>query len=470
MSQNTNPYESPASGGPLPLPQDSRAATGPWYQGITSYQWLVLTIASLGWVFDVFEGQVLLSSEKQMLSDLLPASTSEGARDFYKYLALASFLAGGAVGGVFFGALADRIGRVRTMVITILMYSLFTCLTAFAQNWWHVVVLRFLVALGTGGEWAVASALVAEVFPPKARAWSGAIFHGSSIFGTYLAIAVGMYIVPVWGWQRAFIIGALPALLTLWVRWQIREPAQWTASRETRVAGESALAQLSALFKPEIIGRTLLGFSLAVVGLSTYWGVHIHGKELTFRRAREAIERRESLSATATPAERAAFWKQHEGELKRPEMLGMLLAATGGGIGLFAFGPICERMGRRRAFMLFHLGGFIMGVLMFQTYHLWQPAVLWALLLIFGFWTLGMHAGYAIYFPELFPTRIRGLGAGFCFNFGRIAAAVVLILNAVVRQYNMPLETVGTALSFLFLLGLIIIQFGPETKGTTLAA
>jgi MFS family permease len=464
MSKNRNPYEPPPSEPGAAIPSSR------WYDGITGYQWLVLLVASLGWVFDVFEGQVLLSSEKQMLSDLLPASTSEGSRDFYKYLALASFLAGGAVGGVFFGALADRIGRVRTMVLTILMYSLFTCLTAFSQNWWHVVVLRFLVALGTGGEWAVASALVAEVFPPKARAWSGAIFHGSSIFGTYLAIAAGMYIVPAWGWQRAFIIGALPALLTLWIRWQIREPAQWTASRERRELVPSAAGQLRALFAPGIVGRTLLGFSLAVVGLSTYWGVHIHGKELTFRRARQEIERREALPVHATPEERTAFWKRHESELKRPEMLGMLLAATGGGIGLFAFGPICERMGRRRAFMLFHLGGFIMGVLMFQTYHLWQPAVLWVLLLLFGFWTLGMHAGYAIYFPELFPTRIRSLGAGFCFNFGRIAAAVVLVLNAVVRQYNMPLETVGTALSFLFLLGLVIIQFGPETKGTTLAA
>jgi MFS family permease len=448
----------------------SPTAGSPWYSGITGYQWLVLAIASLGWIFDVFEGQVLLSSEKQMLTDLLPTGTSEGARDYYKYLALASFLAGGAVGGVFFGGLADRIGRVRTMVITILVYSLFTCLTAFSQNWWHVVVLRFFVALGTGGEWAVASALVAEVFPPKARAWSGAIFHGSSIFGTYLAIAAGMFIVPTLGWQRAFIIGALPALLTLWIRWQVREPAQWVHDRATTLVPQRAIDQLAGLFSPGIASRTLLGFSLAVVGLSTYWGVHIHGKELTFRRARAEIERRESLPAAATPEERAEFWKQHDAELKRPEMLGMLLAATGGGLGLFAFGPICERLGRRRAFMLFHLGAFLMAVLLFQTYNIWSSSILWILLLLFGFWTLGMHAGYAIYFPELFPTRLRSLGAGFCFNCGRIAAAVVLILNALVRHYNVPLETVGTLLSFLFLAGMAIAWFGPETKGTTLAA
>src|SRR5438105_7450505 len=118
MDSRINPYKSPASADSTLSDADT---SGPWYSGITGYQWLILTIASLGWIFDVFEGQVLLSSEKQMLTDLLPTGTSEGARDYYKYLALASFLAGGAVGGVFFGALADRIGRVRTMVFTILM-------------------------------------------------------------------------------------------------------------------------------------------------------------------------------------------------------------------------------------------------------------------------------------------------------------------------------------------------------------
>jgi len=439
-----------------------------WYSGITWYQWLVLIIASLGWIFDVFEGQVLLSSEKQMLTDLVP-SASEGERDYYKYLALASFLAGGALGGVLFGALADRIGRVRAMTFTILMYSLFTCLTAFCQSWWHVVALRFLVALGTGGEWAVASALVAEVFPPKARSWSGAIFHGSSTLGTYLAVAAGYFIVsnPDWGWRRAFIIGALPALLTLWIRWQMKEPAQWTESQAAQETPRRLSEQLAGLFAPGIASKTVLGFSLAVIGLSTYWGVHIHGKEMTYRRAKQQIA---AEADAAQPTDDAEVRKQNESRLKRVEMLGMLLTATGGGLGLFAFGPICERLGRKKAFILFHCGGFLFGVLMFQTYLYWSPLVLWLLLLLFGFWTLGMHAGYAIYFPELFPTRMRSLGAGFCFNSGRIAAAVVLVLNAFVRQYNMPLEMVGTGLSFLFLIGAVIAVFGPETRGTTLAS
>jgi MFS family permease len=440
-------------------------SNSPWYSGINRYQWLVLTIASLGWIFDVFEGQILLSSEKQMLAALLPADTSEGVRDFYKYLALGAFLAGGALGGVVFGALADRIGRARTMVITILMYSLFTCLTAFVQEWWQVVALRLLVALGVGGEWAVASAMVAEVFPPKARAWSGAIFHGSSVLGTYLAVAAGNFIVagdPQWGWRIAFLIGALPALLTLWIRWHLREPETWSkaAAKTPITVGQ----QLASLFAPGIAGRTLLGFALAVIGLATFWGVHIHGKELTLRRERAAIANESGNSSPGSASH------TDDRRLKRAEMWGMFLTTTGGGMGLLCFGPICEWLGRRRAFALFHLGGLVMGVLMFQTYRQWSDAVMGLLLVLFGFWTLGMHAGYAIYFPELFPTRLRSLGAGFCFNFARITTAAMLVVNAYLAGLEVPLETSGTFLSLLFLLGVGIIWLGPETKGTELAS
>src|SRR5437764_5550786 len=134
-------------------------ANSAWYSGITGYQWLVLVIASLGWIFDVFEGQVFVASMNEALPSLLPKDTAESVSKLYNNIALGAFLAGGALGGVVFGALGDRIGRARTMVITILMYSFFTCLTAFSQNWWQIVALRFLVALGVGGEWAVGSAM-----------------------------------------------------------------------------------------------------------------------------------------------------------------------------------------------------------------------------------------------------------------------------------------------------------------------
>jgi MFS family permease len=447
----------------------ARPQSDRWYAGITSYQWLVLVIASLGWIFDVFEGQVFVASMNEAMPSLLPAGTSEATSKLYNNVALGAFLAGGALGGVVFGALGDRIGRARTMVITILMYSFFTCLTAFSQNWWHIVVLRFLVALGVGGEWAVASAMVAEVFPPRARAWSGAIFHGSSVLGTYLAVAAGAFIVndPRLGWRWGFAVGALPALLTLWIRWHIREPEKWVADR-TRTRERAG--RIADLFAPGLVSRTLLGFSLAVIGLATFWGVHIYGKDFALRRARRAVEVRAGLAGDATATDREAVWKEHQQWIKSQEMLGMFLTTTGGGLGLLAFGPICEWLGRRKAFMLFHVGGLAMGVLLFQTYSRWSDAALALLLVLFGFWTLGMHAGYAIYFPELYPTRLRSLGAGFCFNFARFTTAIMLVVNGYLQRQGVSFESAGTFLSSLFLLGVVIIWFGPETKGTELAS
>jgi len=438
--------------------------SAPWYSGITRYQWLVLTIASLGWVFDVFEGQIFVASMNEALPSLVPPGTSPETSKLYNNIALGAFLAGGALGGVVFGALGDRIGRARTMVITILVYSLFTCLTAFAQTWWQVAVLRFLVALGVGGEWAVASAMVAEVFPPKARAWSGAIFHGSSVLGTYLAVAAGAFIVnnPRLGWRWGFAVGALPALLTLWIRWRLREPETWVADRATKGVAAAA-GRIRDLFAPGLWQRTLLGFSLAVVGLATFWGVHIYGKDFARRRAIQELVA--DPIPIATPRESAI-----SREIKSREMWGMFLTTTGGGLGLLAFGPFCEWIGRRRAFIHFHIGGLIMGLLMFTTYKRWPAPVFDVLLVLFGFWTLGMHAGYAIYFPELYPTRLRSLGAGFCFNFARFTTAVMLVVNGLLQQRGVSFELAGTSLSLLFLAGVAIAWLGPETKGTTLQA
>lgn len=441
-----------------------------WRDGVSRYQWLVLTIASLGWVFDVFEGQIFVSSMNEAMPSLLPKDTPASKLAFYNNVALSSFLVGGALGGVLFGIVADRVGRSKTMVLTILLYSLFTCVTAFAQTWWQIAVLRFFVALGVGGEWAVASAFVSEVFPKHARAWSGAVFHGSSVLGTYLAIAAGAFIVsdPRFGWRWGFGIGALPALLTLWIRWQLKEPEAWTASQEKHSAGRSPFAELRELFGRELRSRTLLAVSLAFVGLATFWGMHIYGKELLRGRARERALVAEQVSVTDENVSKDQAFAKHAVEIKQAEMWGMFLVTTGGGLGLLAFGPICERFGRRRAFLAFHLGGLVAALTVFQTRSWISDSLLpWALL-IFGFWTLGMHAGYAIYFPELYPTRLRSSGAGFCFNFARLGTAIMLLLKGWLEAKEVSPENAASLLSLLFLVGIVLLAWAPETKGTEL--
>ncbi|MDE0126868.1 MAG: MFS transporter [Bryobacterales bacterium] len=450
-----------------------------WYAEVTRQQWTVLLIASLGWVFDTFEGQVYVSSMNEAMPDLLPGMDRMGAAEragrlaYFNNIAFGAFLVGGAAGGVLFGVLGDRIGRVTTLSITIATYSAFTFLSSLSMTWWHLVAFRFLVAMGVGGEWAVAAALVAEAFPRKARSWSLAIFHASSVIGTWLAIGVGAFIVargafilPLAGtpsvasWRVGFATGAVPALLILVIRRKLRGETQaWSRSRK---AFKGRTGRAAELFGPALRRRTLVGIALASIGLATFWGVHIYGKDLL----RGEIEAR-----LPEPDPSRADGADPEGDrfalLKRWEMLGMLLASTGGGAGLLAFGGLAEALGRRRAFVLFHVVGFGAAVLVFQAIS--SPVGLMVALPVFGFFTVGMHAGYAVYFPELFPTRVRSTGTGLCFNVARILAAPVLVASGwMQRDLGMTMRSAASLLSLLFLPGAAVIAAGPETKGTDL--
>jgi MFS family permease len=465
-----------------------------WYEGITSYQWLVLVVASLGWVFDVFEGQIFVASMNEAMPSLMPADVRAMPGEarleheaYYKDITLGAFLLGGAVGGVLFGILSDRIGRKRALTLTIGVYSAFTFLSSLSGSWWHMAAFRFLVALGVGGEWAVAAALVAEVFPQRARARSLAVFHASSVLGTFLAVAVGFFIVAVpavslpWplssarrqihieGWRLGFALGVVPALLILWIRRSVHEPASWVRARTTPLADlERHWDGMRALFAASLRRQTLVGVGLAAVGLATFWGTHIYGKDL-LRKAREAAYLAE-LDAAARRAEhgeeqdRAALLQRYARPLQQWEMVGMFLVTTGGGLGLVSFGPICERLGRRRAFLLFHLGGLGASLILFQLP--WGLPFLLVLLPAFGFLTLGMHAGYAVYFPELFPTRLRSTGSGFCFNMGRTLAAPALFVTGwLQKSWHLSLSDAASLVSLLFAAGALLLLVAPETIG-----
>lgn len=462
--------------GRMALETDS---SGPWYHGITRHQWTVLVIASLGWIFDTFEGQVYVSSMNEAMPDLLPgmdrldAAERAGRLAYFNNIAFGAFLLGGAAGGVAFGILGDRVGRVKALILTIATYSAFTFVSAFSTEWWHLVGFRFLVAMGVGGEWAVAASLVAEVFPKRARAWSLAIFHASSVFGTWLAVAVGAFIVAgrefemsylglgsVASWRVGFAAGALPALLILVIRWKLRgETEAWSKSR---LASRNRAGRALELFRSDLRRRTLVGISLAAIGLSTFWGVHIYGKDLLRAEAETRIDAAALSDGTSVASADDRFAR-----LKRWEMLGMLLASTGGAAGLLSFGAFAEWVGRRKAFALYHLAGLGAALALFQWIS--TPTALLVALPIFGFFTLGMHAGYAVYFPELFPTRVRSTGAGLCFNVARILAAPVLFVSGwLQRDGGMTLRGSASLLSLLFLAGAAVIAAGPETKDTDL--
>ena len=421
-----------------------------WYEGISGYQWLVLAIASLGWVFDIFESQLLVRCRTWMLPELAPDVAGSSAEESYFKYASSAFLIGGALGGILFGMLSDRIGRTRTLIYTILMYSLFTGLTALSQNWWQMCAFRFLMAMGTGGEWAVGVALVAEVFPMRSRAWSGAIFHGSSVMGTLLAVAAVDLLGGPAEWRWAFLVGVAPALLCLIVRWRLKEPEAFVRARETGQADRSKRGgRIADLFGRELRRRTLVGLGLATVGLVTFWGVHVFGITLAEKNAME----HGLLSAEVADAGRR----------------GMILTTMGGGLGLFAFAPICELLKRRGAFLFFQLGGLVSTLLLFGALRSAPGEVVLACLPVFGFLTLGMHAGYAIYFPELFPTRLRGTGAGLCFNGGRLTAAILMIGSGLMEDaLELEYHQMVMALSLLFIPACLLLLAAPETKGKEL--
>ncbi|GAB5443997.1 MAG: MFS transporter [Fuerstiella sp.] len=476
---DSDPYQPPASGTPVSgtPPVTTVVPDEPgmrWYEGISSYQWLVLVVASLGWVFDIFEGQIFVASMRDAMPELLgvDSADSEIVSTWNNY-ALASFLLGGAFGGILFGMLSDRIGRSKTMIVTILFYSVFTCVTAFSNAPWQMVALRFLVAMGVGGEWAVASAMVAEVMPKRSRPVMSSIFHASSVFGTLMAVAVGYFIISQkpWGddtWRLGFLIGIIPALLVVVIRWKMKEPEQWKQAKEReRQDATQVTGSIPELFSSQNRRNTVVGVALATIGLVTFWGCHIYGKNALMRSAETRILREANVAADATKEAKQAVLADHQSETKQAEMISMCLNTIGGGLGLVLFGGISNMLGRKGAFVFYHLGGFIMALLMFLVLipQDASPGILYVALPVFGFLTLGMHAGYAVYFPELFPTRLRGTGTGFCFNSGRFGTAAAMFLAA---KMSWQSEQTALYLAPLYLVGVFVTLSARETRGTEL--
>jgi MFS family permease len=417
----------------------------PWHRGVNSYQWLILVIASAGWVFDVYEGQIFNITRVQLLqSMLLSRDPHEVAR--WGDIFLGIFLLGGAVGGLLFGSIADRWGRKPTLVATILVYSVFSGLTYFAGDLWQVGLLRFLVALGTGGEWSVAASLVAEVFPANARANAAGIFHATSVLGTWMATLTGMAVQAQW--RYAYLVGIIPALLVAWVMISVKEPQTWkqAEAKARQQPGQKPGSVTELLSDQRWRKRAILGMLLAAVGLGSYWAVHVAGQDL----AQYILVKNGVARAMAVEKAKPAYG---------------FVETLGGLAGLFSFGPLCARLGRKRAFVWTQLAAFV--IVPITCYVPQTYGQLLCMLPVFGFLTLCMHAGYAIYFPELFPTHLRATGAGFCFNVGRAVAASVLVFSGWLKT-QMDLRLALSLLGCLFLFGLVVIHFLPETKGQAL--
>ncbi len=378
------------------------------------------------------------------------------------------FVFGWAIGGLIFGWIGDAIGRAKTMAITILLYSIFTGLNGLAQTETQFNVLRFLTALGVGGEFAAGAALVAETMPDRSRAPALGALQALSAIGNMAGAALGYFIMPVLGWRWLFAVGALPGIVAVFVLLGLKEPEKWKEARarwlRERAEGitQKRASYIGLLGESRWRKRAIVGLLLGVVGVGALWGVGFFTPELNRMIAKNySEERKEKFVAVA-------FFLQQAGAF----------------FGISAYTWIALRLGRKPGFAIF----FVLAFFVMSYTFLFANTITEAYVLapVIGFVTLGPFGGYAIYFPELFPTRLRATGVGFCYNVGRFLAAAIPSIKSGLRglffsgaltiPFLMPATNDATlavrygsfVMIFIYIFGLFVLFFAPETKGQPL--
>ena len=423
---------------------------GSWRHGVTRYQWLVLFVAWLGWVFDSMDSTLYALVLEPALHDLLRAPgggpVSAEVIGWYGGIIFSIFLIGWAIGGVLFGVLADNFGRTRALVFTILIYAVFTGLAALSQTWWQLALFRFLTALGIGGEWAAGATLVAEAWPEDKRTRAAGLLQSAWAAGFFVAAVVNL-LLRNRGWRPMFVVGVLPALVALLVRWWVKEPERWVKARaEERQAGGARPLKLMELFAPELRRATLVGSGLAFVAVFGLWGATNWTPTLI-----RALPELQGMSAS---------------ELTSRVSYATMLLNVGALAGYLSFGPLADRVGRRRVFALMCVGSLVMLPVTFLTPRTYVQVLL--LLPLLGFFNNGIFSGFPIYLPELYPTRIRATGAGFCFNIGRVLASTGPFVTGCLVIMLGSFGRAASAVAGIYLVGLLILPFAPETNGQPL--
>ncbi len=493
---------------------------------MNQYHWFVLIVAALGWLFDCFDQQIFTMSRSITMRDLMPQADPL-TQIKYGGWATSIFILGWATGGLIFGSLGDRWGRAKTMALTIMVYAAFTGLSGLAKSWEAFAAFRFLTGAGVGGEFAVGAALVAEVMPDRARPYALGLLQALSAVGNILAaFSLGVVVTDQglgWGWRGLYYIGALPALISFFVLWRLREPERWVAAKAAAKLSKTdqRLGRITDLFRdPKWRRHTLVGLGLAVAGQIGLWGVGFYTPELIDSAiptiepsARPRIEA--CLNASSAEAHAAAVASLDPKEKRKyadllsraagavhmmdPEVAlarwptpearenvhktlrkaitedqktqlksrGGMLQQIAAFFGIYCFTAVAARWGRRRTFFASLLLAWASLILTFSTIK--SPSQVWYLWPILGFFTLAPFGGYAIYFPELFPTRLRTTGTSFCYNVGRyITAFGLLILGPLSTALHglTPLpgfRLAAMVLACSYLVGIIALFWAPET-------
>ena len=395
--------------------------------GVDRKAWRALFAAQLGWMLDATDFLLFNFA-------LLSIQGEFGLTRQQVTLPVISALVASAIGGIAFGRIADRIGRVRAMTISILVYSLATAGMATAQNLWQLIAWRVLVGLGMGGEWSCGSVLVAETWPAQHRAKAMGIMQSGWAIGALIAAGLSALVLERWGWRVLFLIGAAPAVLAFVIRRTVEEPPLWRERERTA-------SRWSEIFAPQFLRRTLTATAVASSVLVAYWGVT---SWLPAFLATPVEQGGAGLTVT-----KSAAW--------------LIVLQVGAFIGYISFGWIADRIGRRPAFTAFMIGATI--VVPLFAFHARTPLTLLIIGPLVGYFAHGYFSLFGAMLAELFPTRIRASAQGFCYNGGRFVSAITTYGIGATKY---ALGTSITAVALLFGLGGILIWLLPETKGTEL--
>jgi MFS family permease len=400
---------------------------------VSRLQWKSGAAAWLGWLFDGLDmhlyGLIALPFVAELLAQ--PDLTHPDVRSRASWI-MAAFMFGWALGGGFFGRVADRIGRSRALVLTILMYAAFTGLGFVAQTWWQLLIFRFLAALGIGGEWAIGASLLSETWPKRWRPWIAAVLQTAVNIGVLLA-ALTVFVMADLPPRWVFLVGVVPAFIVLWIRRAVPEPEEWAGAKES-AAGNAP--KFSDLFRPPVRRTTVLTLLVCSCTLTAHWAF-LFWYQQHLRLMPEL--------AAWTDGDRSRLVSTATWVVVGTSVLGNFLAAA-----------LAQKLRYRRAIVVLCLAYFASLALTYGVVR--DHNALWP-----GFVAIGLCQGvfglFTMYMPPLFPTLLRTTGAGFCYNFGRIAAGVGIVLFGIV---SVDSRVALFAAGFLFLPAAAVALFLPE--------
>jgi len=405
-------------------------------QGITTAQRRAFFAAWLGWGFDGLDGYLYALIAVPFVTELLGHGAPKGEAATKASLIQGVFLIGWAIGGAVFGRVGDRIGRTKTLNLTILLYALFTGLSFVATAWWHLLIFRFIAAMGIGGEWAAGSALVSETLPKKYSHFASATLQNGYILGMIgAALTVGM--LGGLPYRYVFLIGVIPAFATVWIRKAVPETEEWEGERKHK-----ELPKISDLFKGEIRTTTIFTMCLTSICLASVWALLYFSSQI-IRSLPEVklMTKEETASLIRNVTVIYCIWNI---------------------IGCYASAVLAHFIGYRKAFSLLMLGSFLAYFFGFHEVRSLAETRMW--LNIAFFFSSGIFALFPLYVPPLFPTLIRTTGAGFSYNIGRLVAGVATFaFGMATSQAVSPGMAVWYA-GFLYVPGVFLAFFIPVPK------